>query len=229
MLLSVRREASALPVRVLSTIAAILGLLTVVSLCCAYPTCINNVPTADTIDFRNMLFEVQNCGYPSLLENGSTSAVMIQCGVVSGLEIGVDRYTVDSDSNSYFNSKLALLNETRILPGFAVGVMDVARDCKPTVYGVVSKAIGSVNVHGGILRGPYSHGVMAGVDSEVGSRTWLGVDYVPGEFNHLRVGVSRDLWAGSYVTLSMGSPNSSMSQREVSLTFSTLINLGWDE
>ncbi len=192
----------------------------------AYPSSLNYIPTAETLGANTLLLEASNYGYSTMMTTESTSGIMTQLGIGNRLEFGVDKYETEDSSENYWNGKLKLFDEGKRTPAFAVGFMDIARASKPTSYFVMSKAIGTVRTHFGVINSSYSHGLMVGADIDIGESLWLGVDYLPGDANHLRVGVSHKLGSDSWLTLAAGKPNSrSETSSELGLTFSSYIDL----
>lgn len=192
----------------------------------AYPSSLNYIPTAETLGANTLLLEATNYGYSAMMTTESTSGILAQLGVGNQLEFGVDKYETEDSSESYWNGKLKLFEEGKRTPALAVGFMDIAKASKPTSYFVMSKAIGTVRTHFGVMNSSYSHGLMVGADIDIGESLWLGVDYLPGDANHLRVGVSRKFGSDSWLTLAAGKPNSrSETSSELGLTFSSYIDL----
>lgn len=194
--------------------------------CWAYPTSLNCIPTAETLASGELLLEVTNCGYPRLLDTESISGVCLQFGLGNQFEFGVDRYEGDDSQETYFNAKARLFEETSKRPSFSLGLMDLSSGGSPTYYGVASKAIGSIRVHLGMVRGSYTKGVMCGFEMDVTENTWLGIDFLPGKENYLRVGISRTLSPDTSILATFGIPNTRGSaQAELGITMSTKLTL----
>lgn len=208
------------------TAQVVILLLVACGMATAYPTSINTMPTAQTAGDRQLLFELANYGYPRALRSGSLNCVMFQYGIGPRIEFGVDRYSDSESAETYWNGKLKVLEENGATPDVAVGVMDLADSQKPSVYAVATKSIGPARLHAGAIRSSYSHGLMAGVDMDIGEKLWFGLDYLPGGDNFLRFGAACKLWSDSWLTLSVGAPNDrDVSDTEIGLTLSTYIDL----
>ncbi|MGB9620105.1 MAG: hypothetical protein ACPL7K_06820, partial [Armatimonadota bacterium] len=185
-----------------------------------YPASLNYVPTAETVGAGNMLLEFTNYGYSAMFSTESTAGILSQFGLGDCLEFGADKYETEQASETYFNAKLRIIEQNSRRPSLAFGLMDVSKSGPPTSYLVASKSIGSVRTHLGLIRGSYSHGTMAGIDLDLSDTLWFSADYLPGESNHLRLGVSRSIGSDTWVQLSFGIPNDKQtSASELALTF----------
>jgi hypothetical protein len=213
-------------VKVVLPLVALLGMLLATAACFGYPTSLNYIPTAETVGAGSLLLEVANYGSPAMLATESTVGVLSEFGLGDRLEFGADKYETEEYSETYLNGKFKLLCESRGVPSVAVGMMDVNRLGVPTFYSVASKAIGGVRTHVGFVSGSYAKGVMAGIDLDISEDLWFGADYLPGEENHLRLGISHSLGSDTWVLLSVGMPNNrAAAATELGLTFSTTISL----
>jgi len=206
-------------------VAAALVLVAAGAACC-YPTSLNYVPTAETLGAGNALLEFTNYGYTAIFSAESTTGFLSQFALGDCLEFGADKYETEDSSETYFHVKLRVTAEKGRRPALAFGLMDISRLGPPTSYFVASKSIGSIRTHVGFLRGSYSHGTMLGIDADLSDALWFSADYLPGESNHLRLGISHSLGSDTWVQLSFGMPNSrDAGASELALTFSTTISL----
>ncbi|MHB9037852.1 MAG: hypothetical protein ACYC64_14435 [Armatimonadota bacterium] len=207
------------------SIAAVLAICLAESVW-SYPTSLNYIPTAETVGANRLVVEATNYGYSNVMNSDSTTGWLSQIGIGDRLEFGADNYQ-DSESNStYINGKFRLLSESVDTPALAVGVMDVADTGKPTFYSIASKTIGGIRSHFGIMRGSYVHGIVVGADLDIGEKLWLGVDYMPGDFNYFRIGISRNIRPDSWLQFCVGMPNDrTQASTELGFTLSTYIDL----
>jgi len=222
-------------VRILAHCSYIL-LTTVVAASAAfgYPTSINWVPTAETVGSDTVLLEYDNYGCPRAMASDSVTSVLTQIGIGPNFEFGLDRSEDSESSWTCFNAKYRLFalkqdpeTDSANKCALAVGVMDVWRDSKPTFYTVFSGTVGTVRLHTGWIRGSYVHGIMLGGDIDIGARMWCGIDYIPGDENHVRLGISHQIGKESYLTLTYGRPNDrSVATNQFGITISTYLNLG---
>lgn len=211
----------------------ILTTVVTVSAALGYPTSINWVPTAETVGSNTVLLEYDNYGYPRAMTSNSTTSFLSQVGIGPNFEFGLDKSEDSESSWTRFNAKYRLFTLKQSAEddsvnkcALAVGVMDVWRDSKPTFYTVFSGAIGTFRMHAGWIRGSYTHGVMLGGDIDIGAHMWCGIDYIPGDENHLRLGVSHAIGKESYLTLTYGWPNNrSISTNQFGITISTYLNI----
>jgi len=83
--------------------------------------------------------------------------------IVKNVEIGVSNFNYDQrDNETYFSAKWALLPETVVTPGLAIGVEDIGDEDERSAYVVASKALPfGFRIHGGIGDGRYEKGFVA--------------------------------------------------------------------
>jgi len=213
--------------KALFSLVVLLAIGAAATTCYGYPTSLNFIPTAETVGANNLLLEFTNYGYSTMCTTESTVGVLSQFGLGDRLEFGADKYETEEYSETYLNGKFKLLPENGYTPALAVGMMDVNRLSVPTFFSVVSKTLGSVRTHVGFIQGSYTHGMMAGIDLDISEKLWFGADYLPGDENHFRLGLSHTLGPDSSVLLTLGAPNNrNVGTTELGVTFSTTISLG---
>lgn len=119
-----------------------------------------NIPTADVLRSGQL-----SLGYYHLQDGGVGS---FNTNVAPNLELGVAAFRYDGQSNkNYFNAKFALLPETILTPGVAVGVEDISNSEQRSVYAVASKALPfGFRIHVGTGDGRFN-GVFAGLEKTI--------------------------------------------------------------
>ena len=116
------------------------------------PTGLINIPSAD------VLHEGQySLGYYNLKEGGAGS---FNFNLIRNLEMGIAGLRYDSSSNhTLLNAKYAVLPETILTPGLAIGVEDLTGDQERSTYAAVSKALPfGFRIHAGVGNGRFSGG-----------------------------------------------------------------------
>lgn len=111
-----------------------------------------NTPSADTL--RTGQFSL---GYYNL-KNGGVGT--FNANILSNLEIGVSGFRYDGQENkNYLNAKFALLPETVLTPGVAIGAEDISNRGERSLYAVVSKALPlGFRLHAGVGNGRFNGG-----------------------------------------------------------------------
>jgi len=124
------------------------------------PTGLINSPTADVL--RSGQFSL---GYYNLKNGGVGS---FNTNVAPNLELGVATFRYDGqNSKNYINAKFAVVPETILAPGLAIGVEDIASSDKRSAYAVASKALPfGFRIHAGAGGGRFS-GVFAGIEKTI--------------------------------------------------------------
>jgi hypothetical protein len=130
-------------------------------------------------------------------------------GLFDKLEVGVTAFDVKhgGGTDALIDLKYRLVPETKSVPAVAIGAVDVADelDIDPSIYLVVSKALGSLSAAGstglqfrahlGVGQGIYDT-VFGGVDLVLTPRLLLMVEYDSSDFNFgARVGLSPEVRA----------------------------------
>lgn len=152
------------------------------------------VPSADALgkgEFNAGLF------YENVA-NQTINDVVVNYGLAQGLEFGVDRFQLGSDSDgddgtfrsghqTLLNAKYRFVPETMSHPAIAAGIADITNEIQTTVYAVASKTIGcdmrvwegenlSPRIHVGFGGGRLS-GLFAGATAFVGNRLELMAEW----------------------------------------------------
>jgi len=124
------------------------------------PTGLINTPTADVLRPGQL-----SLGYYHLQDGGVGS---FNTNVAPNLELGVAAFRYDGQSNkNYVNAKFAVVPETILLPGLAIGVEDISNSEQRSVYAVASKALPfGFRVHAGTGGGRFN-GVFAGIEKTI--------------------------------------------------------------
>lgn len=122
-----------------------------------------NTPTADVLQAGQF-----SLGYHHLQEGGVGT---FNLNLAKNLELGVAGFRYDSDVNkdneTLFNLKYALLPETVLTPGLAIGIEDIGDDDQRTHYIAASKALPfGFRIHAGIGDGRYD-GVFAALEKTI--------------------------------------------------------------
>jgi len=120
---------------------------------------INN-PTADVLRPGQI-----SLGYYHLKDGGAGS---FNTNVAPNLEIAVAAFRYDGQSNkNYFNAKFAVMPETVLTPGLAIGIEDIANSDQRSPYAVASKALPfGFRIHAGTGGGRFN-GVFAGIEKTI--------------------------------------------------------------
>ncbi|MBP2627222.1 MAG: protein of unknown function rane lipoprotein [Firmicutes bacterium] len=119
-----------------------------------------NTPNADVLRGGQL-----SLGYYHLKDGGVGS---FTTNVAPNLEIGVAAFRYDGQSNkNYLNAKFAVVPETVLTPGLAIGVEDISNNNKRSAYAVVSKALPfGFRIHAGTGNGRFD-GVFAGIEKTI--------------------------------------------------------------
>ena len=124
------------------------------------PTGLINSPTADVLRPGQLTL-----GYYHLKDGGVAS---FNTNVAPNLELGVAAFRYDGQSNTnYINAKFAVMPETVLAPGLAIGVEDISNNAERSVYAVASKAFPfGFRIHAGAGGGRFN-GVFAGIEKTI--------------------------------------------------------------
>jgi len=120
---------------------------------------INN-PTADVLRPGQI-----SLGYYHLKNGGAGS---FNTNVAPNLELAVAAFREDGQNNkNYFNAKFAVMPETVLTPGLAIGIEDIANSHQRSPYAVASKALPfGFRIHAGTGGGRFN-GVFAGIEKTI--------------------------------------------------------------
>jgi len=121
------------------------------------PTGLINIPSGDVL--RPGQFTL---GYYHLQDGGVGS---YNTNVAPNLEFGVAVFSYDGQkSKNYLNAKFAVVPETVLAPGLAIGVEDISNKDRRGLYAVASKALPfGLRIHVGTGSGRFN-GVFAGIE-----------------------------------------------------------------
>lgn len=147
----------------------------VICLTCALLLAVAPVMAAPSVNgstglIHNPTADVLRTGQISLgyyhLKDGSVGTV--NTNLAPNLEIGVSAFRYDGrQKENNLNVKFALRPETVLIPGLAVGIEDITKNDKRSVYAVASKALPfGLRIHAGAGSGRYS-GVFAGIEKTI--------------------------------------------------------------
>lgn len=136
------------------------------------PTGLIDIPSADALRVGQV-----SVGYYHLKDGGVGT---FNTNITSGLEVGVSgfRYDNQKDATS-INAKFAVLPETILIPGVAVGVEDINNNYERSSYVVASKALPlGFRIHAGIGNGRFNGG-FAGIEKTINPLLITGNDAFP--------------------------------------------------
>ena len=124
------------------------------------PTGLINSPTADVL--RPGQF---SAGYYHLQDGGVGT---FNTNVASNMELGITAFRYDTlASKNYLNAKFALVPETVLAPGLAIGGEDLAGQDERSLYVVASKALPfGFRIHAGTGNGRFN-GMFAGIEKTI--------------------------------------------------------------
>lgn len=167
----------------------------------AYPTGLNVVPTADTLEAGSVSFQwrMHSPGLPG--DRQTTPSLYTQVGVIDHLEAGVDFYDVGDASRGYANAKFTLLTEKDGMPALAVGAWNLAEGVTAQPYLVAKSTFGIAGVHLGTLRAGGNWEGMAGVGLSLGGGWSVQADGLTGSGGYATLGASYTLTNGWGVSL----------------------------
>jgi hypothetical protein len=119
-----------------------------------------NSPTADVLRPGQI-----SLGYYHLKDGGVGS---FNTNLAPNLELGVAAFRYDGQSNkNYINGKFAIVPETVLTPGLAIGMEDIGNKDQRSAYAVVSKALPfGFRIHAGTGNGRFN-GVFAGIEKTI--------------------------------------------------------------
>lgn len=143
------------------------------------------VPTADALGKGDW-----NAGvFAEDVSSGTVNDYVANYGIYQGLEIGVDRFRLndESDSQTLLNVKYKFMSETPSRPALAAGISDITDDVETTVYVVASKSLGcnleawrgeilNPRIHVGFGGGRLS-GIFVGASGYLGRRFQLMAEW----------------------------------------------------
>lgn len=130
-------------------------------------------------------------------------------GLFENLEVGVTGFDIKhgGDTDALINAKYRLVQETKSVPAVAVGAVDISDefDIDPSIYLVISKALGTVSgagstglqlrAHVGVGQGIYDT-VFGGVDIVLSPRLLLIAEYDSDDINAgIRIGLTPEVRA----------------------------------
>lgn len=120
---------------------------------------INN-PSADVLREGQV-----SLGYYHLKDGG---VGIFNTNIAPNLELGVAGFRYDGQQNkNLVNAKFALVPETVLSPGIAIGVEDIGNNNKRSSYAVASKALPfGFRIHAGAGNGRFN-GVFAGIEKTI--------------------------------------------------------------
>jgi hypothetical protein len=118
----------------------------------SYPTCLNLVPTSQTLEPGKASVQVESdsAGLPA--DNASSQSLYLQVGLLKRLEVGADVYGAGQDARVLANAKLLLIPEVRGVQGIAVGLWSLADKVHSEPYLVGSRTAGQFGLHLGTIR-----------------------------------------------------------------------------
>jgi len=158
-------------------------------------------PSADVLGVREWNVHVH--GTDDFVSYG------VNFGALDKLEIGVTGLDVQhgGDTHALINLKYRIVPETKSVPAVAIGAVDISDelDIDPSIFLVVSKALGSLSsagsngmqwrAHLGIGQGLYDT-VFGGIDLVVTPRVMLIAEYDSNDFNFgVRLGLTPEVRA----------------------------------
>ena len=116
-----------------------------------------NIPTADALSKSswNAGAFTEDIGSDSIIND-----VVANYGISEGVEIGINRFRCDDDSQSdtLLNGKYAIRRETDKDAGMAAGIIDATDEINTTVYFVVSKSFSNkLGTYDGDIISPRVH------------------------------------------------------------------------
>ena len=131
------------------------------------PTGLINSPTADVLRLGQF-----SLGYYQMKDGGVST---FNTNLAPNIEVGVSTFHYESQQNkNYLHVKFALRPEQILTPGIALGVEGIGSHDKPSLYGVVSKALPfGFRIHAGLGNGRFS-GLFASIEKTINPRSIRG-------------------------------------------------------
>lgn len=189
----------------------------------AYPTGLNVVPTAETLEAGSVSvqWEMDSPGLPG--DRRSTPSLYTQVGITKRLEAGIDLYDVGDSSRGYANAKFSLLAEKDGMPALAAGAWNLAEGVTAQPYLVATSTFGITGIHLGTLRAGGKWEGMAGVGLSLGGGWRVQADGLTGTGGYATLGASYALANGWGVMLY----RSRSRDRDARADF-TGLNISWE-
>ncbi|MGQ9525458.1 MAG: hypothetical protein ACUVTZ_11555 [Armatimonadota bacterium] len=206
--------------------ACILLLIWAVGEVWAAPAGLNLIPTADFYEPGSVSLEYQTDCEGRLFGGQQARYVLLQAGILPGLEVGLDKCVTRDGGPFVVNAKFRLMGPGARRPALAVGVQNVGAGQVGQPYVVCGVGfdqalrghMGAISIDG-TVRG------MFGVDYTW--RRWtFQCDWVSGEDNAAGIGISFNLGSGLYVTYSLFLPNARGRETGHSVNLQRILTLG---
>jgi len=173
-----------------------------------YPTSLNIIPTADSLEAGHLRLEFERDGYPGLFGSDAESYFLLQAGLTDRLEAGVDLYHFDGSTLPALNAKYLLAPEGK-LPAVALGMVDVGNGMRPVSYAVLSADVSAMRLHAGAARTDGHTHAMLGAEYELRPGLYLLADWQAGDEGYATAGVYFEGTGGAALNLAIGFPNAS--------------------
>jgi hypothetical protein len=175
----------------------------------AYPTSLNLMPVADSLEAGTLRLEVELDGDPTPFATGTGWQVYTQYGITDRLEVGLDVVDVNLGSRCQLNAKWVVAPESNEMPALAVGLLEANHGAVSSDwYVVLSKDVSPVRVHAGALSDDSLRG-MLGAEYWFGEDTGVAADWATGPGAYHSLGVYQHLGGGLWGTLYYGRGNTS--------------------
>jgi len=167
----------------------------------AYPTSLNVIPVADSMDAGTLRIEVELDGHATPFAAGAGLQIYSQYGVTDRLEVGFDVADLNLDSEWQWNAKWQVTPESGDMPALAIGRLDAShRGLLDNWYAVLSKDVACLRLHAGALEDGALRG-MLGAEYWPTDRTGVAADWTTGLGGYYSLGVYRNLGGGLWGTL----------------------------
>jgi hypothetical protein len=187
----------------------------------ASPTALNLIPTADLLEPNQARIEYENDGYTGLFTDEAENLYMFQLGITPRLEVGLDFYRFEDDTDTILNAKYVLFTESETHPALAVGAMEIGEGDEASYYAVASKDFGKYRLHLGAAGDDEDTELIAGFETPISESVLFMADYLGGDEGYTAVGAYWEPTKGPAVSLSYGFANESANDDLV------MLNLAW--
>ncbi|MHB1455630.1 MAG: hypothetical protein ACYC0V_01815 [Armatimonadota bacterium] len=187
------------------------------------PSGLNVIPTADVLDKGVTSLEIESAGNGRPFGDECDSFSLVQIGVGSGIELGVDRCLDDPDT--WLNIKWRVRDESDRLPSLAFGIQGIGENGLAQPYIAALKSVGDTRVHTGLIVIDRKTRWTFGLDRPVGSHVTFQADYTSGDENSITYGIAASLSNSLSLTLakSVGNAGETGNGHIINLAWSTSI------
>ncbi|MGQ9462124.1 MAG: YjbH domain-containing protein [Candidatus Fervidibacter sp.] len=206
------------------SLVLLLSMIFVCARVLAYPTSTNLTPSSEVIGEGEVRLEISTVSYEGLFRSGTERYLFSQFGW-RRLEWGLDIYRYQDEDGDYktrwaFNTKVKVWDETESRPTLAVGILDVGKGLKSSLYAVLGKSQGKAFCHLGFGRFDENERWWLAIEYPLNSQVWFVADRFSGRDGYTSLGIYWALTERFELGIAAGIPNKNSNDRTITLNFS---------